>query len=115
MIKLFTDSIESYIIKELNLYRFNVVWEKSDGFLLLFNNSNEMEEKLREIRQNIDIGLIRKKRGVSANIEWTTLSLDDFTTINNDKENNDEIYNENDKFGNKLEELYLQLRLSFSL
>ena len=109
MIKLFTDSIESYIIKELNLYRFNVVWEKSDGFLLLFNNSNEMEEKLREIRQNIDIGLIRKKRGVSANIEWTTLSLDDFTTINNDKENNDEIYNENDKFGNKLEELYNKL------
>ncbi|BAB59253.1 hypothetical protein [Thermoplasma volcanium GSS1] len=104
MIKLFTDSIESYIINEFNLYRFNVVWEKSDGFLLLMDNNEENIKKLEDIKKNIDLGLIEKKRGITANIAWVTASLDDFTTLAVNR--NLELEGENDNFKVKMQCLY---------
>jgi CRISPR-associated protein Csm1 len=101
MIKLFTDSIETYILKKFGLHRFNIVWEKSDGFLMLLDNSEGMENNLKQIRNEIDIGLFEKKRGVSATIAWTDLSLDDFNTL--DKSN------KKDNFGLIMQNLYNEL------
>lgn len=111
MIKLFTDSIESYIINKLNLYRFNIVWEKSDGFLMLLNNAPNMERELECIRKDIDMGLIRKKRGITANISWVTADLDDFNSIEEGIDFSDKENKVQDNFALKMQELYNKLDL----
>ena len=104
MIKLFTDSIESYIINKFNLYRFNIAWEKSDGFLLLMDNSEDNIKKLEQARKDIDMGLVNKKRGITANIAWVSASLDDFTTLEADRDS--VLTGSDDKFKNKMQDLY---------
>ena len=111
MIKLFTDSIQSYIIKELDLYRINVVWEKSDGFLLLLNNSPDMEKELERIRRDIDTGLIDKNRGITSSISWVTANLDDFNSIEEGIDFSDKENNSTDNFALKMQELYDKLDL----
>ena len=111
MIKLFTDSIQSYIIKELGLYRINVVWEKSDGFLLLLNNGPNMEAKLENIRKEIDKGLINKKRGITSNISWVAASLDDFNSIEEGFDFTDSENKSPDNFALKMQDLYDKLDL----
>ncbi len=110
MIKLLTDSIESYVLDRLNLYRFNIVWEKSDGFLLLMENGSNIDETLKTLRKEIDMGLIEKHRGLTANIAWVTASLDDFNTITRE---DDELHDENkqDPFADKMQRLYNNLDL----
>lgn len=104
MIKITTDSIESYLLNELNLYRFNIVWEKSDGFLMLFENTEDNQKKLKELKKDIELEMIDKKRGLYANISWATANLGNFETVK-DLEND----KNNDPFGSKMIELYNNL------
>lgn len=84
MVRLMTDSVVSYIIEVFKLYRFNVIWEKSDGFLLMMDYSDENMKMLESIRTEIELGFEKSNRGPRFFIAWEKVSLDDMA----DRQNN---------------------------
>jgi len=74
-IRLLTDSVVSYILKEFDLYRFNVIWEKTDGFLIMLNYSQENIKKLEEIRRNVEHFLLNSWIGPMMYMDWGYMSV----------------------------------------
>lgn len=77
MVRLITDSVISYLLHEFKLYRFNVIWEKSDGFLIMLDYSNDNLLKLEEIRKNVERGLEVLNRGPRMFLSWKVVNLND--------------------------------------
>lgn len=77
MVRLMTDSVVSYIMHTFSLYRFNIIWEKSDGFLIMMEYSKDNLKKLESIRTEIELGLEKLGRGPRLFLAWDTISLDD--------------------------------------
>ncbi|MEM0134453.1 MAG: type III-A CRISPR-associated protein Cas10/Csm1 [Thermoplasmatales archaeon] len=75
VVRLITDSVVSLIINRLRLFRFNVVWEKADGFLIVMNSSPSNKEMLSSIRREVDLGLFELGRGPSLAMSWKEMPL----------------------------------------
>ncbi len=84
VVRLVTDSIVSLIMQRLSLYRYNVIWEKSDGFLIVTNASPENKEKLSHIREEVEEGLIEFNRGLSFALAWTDMPIDSIDDMTKD-------------------------------
>ena len=84
MVRLMTDSVVSYIMDTFKLYRFNVIWEKSDGFLIMMEYNDENLKRLESVRTEIELGFERLNRGPRMFIAWDEVSLDDL----GDRKNN---------------------------
>ena len=89
-VSLTTRAIVEYIIDELNLYDVNVVWLNSDGSLIMAPYSEENENKLKKIRENIGKYLIEHDRAISCAIEWNRGSYDIIPQVKRDKSNDGE-------------------------
>jgi CRISPR-associated protein Csm1 len=70
MIKLINDSVINYILDELNLYQFNVLFDSSDKFFILCNYSQDNIDKLLKIRENIERFLFQEFRDINISLVW---------------------------------------------
>lgn len=70
MVKLITDSVINYILDELSLYQFNVLFDSSDKFFILCDYSNENIEKLELIRKNVEKFLFNTYRDINISLVW---------------------------------------------
>lgn len=84
VIRLITDSVVSLLLDRLNLFRFNVMWEKSDGFFIVMNSSPENIEKLLRIREEVEAGLIEFNRGPSLAVSWSEMPLASLENLENE-------------------------------
>lgn len=75
MVRLITDSVVSYILELFKLYQFNVIWEKSDGFLIMLEYTEDNVKKLEEIREMVELGIEKMNRGPRIFISWKNISL----------------------------------------
>lgn len=76
MIKLINDSIINYILDELNLYQFNILFDPSDKFFIISDYSEENEKKLEKIRENVEKFLFDIYRDINISLVWKKEKLD---------------------------------------
>lgn len=82
MIKLITDSVINYILDELKLYQFNVLFDSSDKFFILCDFSIENIKKLELIRKNVEKFLFDTYRDINISLVWEREKLDIITNEN---------------------------------
>ncbi len=82
-VRLATDAVVSYILRTFNIFRFNVVWQKTDGFLIILDYSEENIEKLETIRLEIEKSFERMNRGLRCFLSWRDARLGDLKDISN--------------------------------
>jgi len=70
LINLMIDSAVKYIVEKLDLYEFNVLWQSGGNFLILAPNEENVEDKLEEIRKNINEFLLKEFGRVYLNLAW---------------------------------------------
>ncbi|MGC8726271.1 MAG: type III-A CRISPR-associated protein Cas10/Csm1 [Thermoplasmata archaeon] len=75
MIKLINDSVINYILDELNLYHFNVLFDSSDKFFILCDYSNENVNKLSNIRKNVEKYLFDIYKDINISLVWKDNTL----------------------------------------
>ncbi|MEM0135191.1 MAG: type III-A CRISPR-associated protein Cas10/Csm1 [Thermoplasmatales archaeon] len=83
VVRLVTDSVVSFIIDRFNLYRFNVVLEKADGFLVVLNSSKVNIEKLEGIRRDVENGILEFGRGLTIAMSWKQMPLENMESEKN--------------------------------
>lgn len=77
-LQLLVDSVIESIVKELNLFKANVVYASGGGFYLLVPNTEENREKLQKIEQELSDQLFAEhKVSLFLALDFVTLSEDD--------------------------------------
>ncbi|MGC9123803.1 MAG: type III-A CRISPR-associated protein Cas10/Csm1 [Thermoplasmata archaeon] len=76
MIKLINDSVINYILDELNLYQFNVLFDSSDKFFILCDYSQENVNKLLKLRENVEKFLYNEFRDINISLVWKENSIE---------------------------------------
>ncbi|MEM0133959.1 MAG: type III-A CRISPR-associated protein Cas10/Csm1 [Thermoplasmatales archaeon] len=84
VVRLITDSVVSLIMDRLRIFRFNVVWEKTDGFLIVMDSSPSNKELLDRIRGEVELGLFEFGRGPSLTVSWKEMSIASMEHSEND-------------------------------
>ena len=70
LINLIIDSAVRYILEELDLYEFNILWESGGNFLILAPNQGDADEKLSTIRERINRFLKDNFGRLYLNMAW---------------------------------------------
>ena len=82
LVNLIVDSAVRYIIHELDLYEFNILWESGGNFLILAPNNKYIHMELEKIRENVNKFLTGKFGRVYLNLTWVEKEkLTDFNHI----------------------------------
>ncbi len=81
-IKIINDSIINYILDELDLYQFNVLFDSSDKFFIIAPYSDENINKLQKIRENVERFLYDKYRDINLSLVWKEENIDILTKDN---------------------------------
>jgi CRISPR-associated protein Csm1 len=81
-IKIINDSIINYILDELDLYQFNVLFDSSDKFFMIAPYSEENINKLKKIRENVERYLFDKYRDINLSLVWKEGNIDILTEGN---------------------------------
>ncbi|MGC8981795.1 MAG: type III-A CRISPR-associated protein Cas10/Csm1 [Minisyncoccia bacterium] len=81
-IKIINDSIINYILDELDLYQFNILFDSSDKFFIIAPYSDENINKLKKIRENVERFLYDKYRDINLSLVWKEESIDILTKGN---------------------------------
>lgn len=82
-VRLYTEAIVKRILDGLSLYRFNVIMQKTDGFIIMAPYSEENVNKIKEIRGDIELFSEKSRRGLRTSIGWTSSYVRD---LENDAE-----------------------------
>ena len=86
-VRLYTEAIVTKILESLSLFRFNVIMQKTDGFLIMAPYSDENIQLITRIRDEIEFFSEKSNRGLKMSIAWTNSSVSD---LENDLEENEE-------------------------
>ncbi len=99
-VRLYTEAIVNRILEGLSLYRFNVIMQKTDGFIIIAPRTEENLERIRAIRKDIELFTEVSSRGLKMSIGWTEGTVKDL-------ENDDDPENKKDisEFSKILEKL----------
>ena len=73
IVSLFTDAIISYLLKRLDLPRANVIYHKSDGFVILCSYSQEIEMIVKSARTEIERFSVEWGRDLSPSIAYVRI------------------------------------------
>ncbi len=84
-VSLTTRAIVQYILDELNLLDINVMWLNSDGALIIAPYSEENENKLTNIKENIDRYFMEHDRGIWCAIGWDKAEYDVIPSVKNER------------------------------
>jgi|GEM_PF-2967725 len=103
MIKLITDAVISYILEELHLYEFNVIYDSAGGFLILSDNKEGTIKKLEDIRDHIESIFMQEYMGLSIAIDWQQIIFND---LPRDDKKGEDSGNKSPPLLQKLDKLY---------
>ncbi|HLH85456.1 MAG TPA: type III-A CRISPR-associated protein Cas10/Csm1, partial [Thermoplasmataceae archaeon] len=85
MVRLATDAVVSYLLSQLDLFRFNVVWQKADGFLIIAPFSDDIVGKLELIRDAVDRSFLNLNRGIKVSLGFQTVGIEDLGENENEE------------------------------
>ena len=89
-VSLTTRAIVQYIVDELNIYDLNVLWLNSDGSLIIAPYTEENENKLEEIRKNVERYFIEHDRGITCAIAWKSADYEIVPKVQKDQQGENE-------------------------
>ncbi|MEM3333866.1 MAG: type III-A CRISPR-associated protein Cas10/Csm1 [Thermoplasmata archaeon] len=109
MLSILIDAIVSYLLKELQLYEFNVLYDSAGGFLILSDYNENSDKKLEELRKNIERVFMEEFRGLNISIAWQSIKFSDLPT--NDKKRDDGKKLSETNFSKDLDKLYDEVNI----
>ncbi len=74
---LLTELVSLHILRELDLYRFNIVSTVGGKFWIIAPYSIENEQKLAKLRNDIETYFLKEHRGLGIALAWNKFSIED--------------------------------------
>ena len=75
-VRVLSDAVVRYLLKELNLYQANVIYNSGGGFYLLAPNTTDVEEKLKKAVREIEQKIFRT-HGISLYVAIDSITISD--------------------------------------
>ncbi|MEM4058598.1 MAG: type III-A CRISPR-associated protein Cas10/Csm1 [Thermoplasmata archaeon] len=109
MLSILTDAVVSYLLKELQLYEFNVLHDSAGGFLILSDYNENSDKKLEELRKSIEHLFMEEFKGLNISIAWQNIKFSDLPT--NDEKSDDGKKLSETNFSKDLDKLYDEVNI----